>query len=175
MGNIDGKHPSMLKATINNVSTSDVKTKKKKKKNKKKKIKDDLSASAEDDEISSGLMLENLSLGASSYGDKSAKVNNDDIRAKHCKSSILQIDPKFLRPENELRRIFGSKVVNSFERSHHSGSSSSAHVGRRGSHNHRRTILVSPSERWPRWDGSLSMELMETKDEVHYFRSIPLS
>ncbi|XP_022863531.1 transcription factor 25 isoform X2 [Olea europaea var. sylvestris] len=172
MGNIDGKHPSMLKATINNVSTSDVKTKKKKKKNKKKKIKDDLSASAEDDEISSGLMLENLSLGASSYGDKSAKVNNDDIRAKHCKSSILQIDPKFLRPENELRRIFGSKVVNSFERSHHSGSSSSAHVGRRGSHNHRRTILVSPSERWPRWDGSLSMELMETKDEVHYFRYV---
>lgn len=180
MGNIDGRHPSMLKATIQKVSTSDVKTKKKKKK--KKKIKEDLSASAENDEISSGLMLENLSLGTSSYGnewitsypakDKSAKVNNYDIMAKHCKSSILQIDPKFLRPENELRRIFGSKVVNSFERSHHSGSSSSTHVGRRGSHNHRRTILVSPSEHWPRWGGSLSMELMETKDEVHYFRYV---
>ncbi|KAL2490201.1 Basic helix-loop-helix [Abeliophyllum distichum] len=183
IGNIDGKHTSMLKATINKVSVSGIKTTKKKKK--KKKIKEDLSASAENDERSSGLMLEDLSLGASSYGNeqiashpakvKSAKVYNDKIMAKHCKTSILQIDPKFLRPENELRRIFGSKVVNSFERSHHSGSSSSTYVGRRGSHNHRRTILVSPSEHWPRWDGSLSMELLETKDEVHYFRYVQSS
>ncbi|PIN23868.1 hypothetical protein CDL12_03414 [Handroanthus impetiginosus] len=97
-------------------------------------------------------------------------IDSDDIALmKHSKSSILQVDPKFLSAENELRRIFGSKVVKSFERSHLSVNSRLMRGGRRGNQNLKRTILVSPSQHWPRWDGSLTMELLETRDGVNYF------
>ncbi|XXG44939.1 hypothetical protein AAC387_Pa02g0161 [Persea americana] len=91
---------------------------------------------------------------------------------KQCTSSILAVDPKFLRAENELRRIFGSKVVSSFENNHNSGSSRQMHGVRRGGHNPRKTILVLPSSFWPRWDGSLSMEILEAKDGQHFFRYV---
>lgn len=31
---------------------------------------------------------------------------------------------------------------------------------------------MTPSDFWARWDGSLSMELLETKDGIHYFRYV---
>ncbi|CAN4076992.1 unnamed protein product [Withania somnifera] len=34
------------------------------------------------------------------------------------------------------------------------------------------TILVCPLENWPRWDGSLSMELVETRDGICFFRYV---
>lgn len=101
---------------------------------------------------------------------KPANVTSGDIQVKQSASSILQVDPKFLNAENELRRIFGSKVVNSFEKGHQTGTSRQIRGGKRGSHNHRKTVLVSPLDHWPRWDGSLSMELLETRDGYHYFR-----
>ncbi|KAG5231582.1 transcription factor [Salix suchowensis] len=91
---------------------------------------------------------------------------------KQCAPSALQVDPKCLNPENELRRIFGSKVVKSFEKSNQASSSRQVIGGRRGAHHTRKTILVSPSEHWPRWDGSLSMEFLETKDGYHHFRYV---
>lgn len=173
--NVDGKHPSIVKASVNSVSSANQKSKKKKKK----KSKEELPSNAEDHENSCGVTLENLSIGiessrhqhiaSSSRKAKSGNVNGKDSVVKQLKPSILQVDPKFLIAENELRRIFGSKVVNSFEKGHQAGNRQSL-AGRRGSHNHRRTILVSPSEHWPRWDGSLSMELLERSNGVNYFR-----
>ncbi|ERN13598.1 hypothetical protein AMTRI_Chr06g200420 [Amborella trichopoda] len=84
--------------------------------------------------------------------------------------SILAVDPKFLRAENELKRIFGSKVVSSFENSHSVGSSRQMHGARRGGISSRKTILISPLGDWPRWDGSLSMDFLETKDGQNFFR-----
>ncbi|KAL8151360.1 hypothetical protein V2J09_021168 [Rumex salicifolius] len=120
------------------------------------------------------LVLETLSLDA--------KVNQDDTNAadvkigeklrKQSKHSVLKVDPKFLNAENELRRIFGSKVVKSFENTSQAGSSRQVRSGRRGVHIHRKSIFLSPSEHWPRWDGSLSMELLETKDGCSYFRYV---
>ncbi|XP_011069459.1 uncharacterized protein LOC105155283 [Sesamum indicum] len=152
-----------------------------KKKKKKKKIMQDLCPRTENEVISSELMLEGLTLGASSSGHQkiapypatSQFVNKDsDNRTpkKHCNSSILQVDPKFLSAENELRRIFGSRVVKSHERSQLSVNSRLIRGGRRGNHNLKKTVLVSASQHWPRWDGSLTMELLESKDGVHYFR-----
>nr|GEW96755.1 hypothetical protein [Tanacetum cinerariifolium] len=77
--------------------------------------------------------------------------------------------------DNELRRIFGSKVVDSVEKSNQAGSSRQNRQGRRVFHPHKKTITVSPSEHWPRWDGSLSMELLENKGGCYYFRYVPSS
>ncbi|KAH7685026.1 TCF25/Rqc1 protein [Dioscorea alata] len=91
---------------------------------------------------------------------------------KHNVSSILAVDPKHLKAENELRKIFGAKVVSSFENSHSGSSSRQVHGGRRVAHNPRKTTLVTPSSYWPWWDRSMSMELLETKEGFHYFRYV---
>ncbi|KAG8368000.1 hypothetical protein BUALT_Bualt16G0131100 [Buddleja alternifolia] len=166
-----------MEKVVNTVSTPNVNSKKKKKK----KNREDSFLSTKND-VRSNLMLEDLTLGVSSSSHQPApslgkskleKIDSNGIMLKRqSKSSILQVDPKFLNAENELRRIFGSKVVNSYERSHLPVNSRMMRGSRRGSHNHKRSILVSPSEHWPRWDGSLSMELLVTRDDVHYFRYI---
>ncbi|KAA8516243.1 hypothetical protein F0562_019422 [Nyssa sinensis] len=177
VGNIDDKEPSEVKTTFNAVQSSNHKTKKKK--NKKKKSKEDPFSTSDNVEKPTNVMLENLypEVNSSSCQPgpikaKPANVKVGDSLVKQCTQSILQVDPKFLSAENELRRIFGSKVVNSFEKSHQTGSSRHMRGVRRGSHNHRKTILVSPSSHWPRWDGSLSMELLDTRDGYHYFRYV---
>lgn len=162
------------------VSTSVNSTNLKIQKKKKKKGKQGLLANNEEHGGFSDLMFEDLTIGddssrmqclsSSSTKPQYGNLNNNMGKVKKCRSSILHADPRYLIAENELRRIFGSKVVSSFGRSHQIGKSRQSRGARRGSHNHRKTILISPSEHWPRWDGSLSMELLETKDGFHYFR-----
>ncbi|KAK6118535.1 hypothetical protein DH2020_047722 [Rehmannia glutinosa] len=177
---IASKHSSTEKDAAKTGPMPNVKSKKKKNK---KKIGEDYSPITENDARSSNLMLESLSLGASSSGHqliapnpaKSKLVNidsNDIMLKKQQKCSVLQVDPKFLSAENELRRIFGPTVVKTYEKSNLSVNSRLVRGGRRGSHNLKRTILVSPSQHWPRWDGSLTMELLETRDGIHYFRYV---
>ncbi|KAL3632180.1 hypothetical protein CASFOL_025164 [Castilleja foliolosa] len=162
---IANKHSSMEK-DANSVPRPNVKSKKKK--NKKKKH----GEISENDVRSSDLMLESLSLGASSSGHQLG-APNDIMLKKHCNYSVLQVDPKLLSAENELRRIFGNSVIKTHERSNLPANSSRiVRGGRRVGHILKRTMLVSPSQHWPRWDGSLSMELLETKDGVHYFRYV---
>nr|GMD75421.1 transcription factor 25 [Ipomoea batatas] len=173
---VDTKNSSKTTDTINTSASSNQRSKKKKKKSK-----ENLHTSTRNPQKSLDVMLENLSVEGDSSCRKDiashsteAKVinTNSNKSVKKSSSSILQIDPKFLSAENELRRIFGSKVVSSFERNNQSGSSRQARGIRRGSQNHRKTILVHPSEHWPRWDGSLTMELLETRDEINYFRYV---
>ncbi|KAL5998067.1 hypothetical protein ACLOJK_009002 [Asimina triloba] len=145
------------------------KTKKKKRRNK-----EDRASAKSEGEKPIDVNLESLSIdknnpeGSVKTRVGSAKIQTNPV--KNSSSSVLAVDPKFLRAENELRRIFGSKVVSSFENSN--SSSSRQHGGRRalrGGHNHRKTILVTPSGFWPRWDGSLSMEFLEAKDGQQFF------
>ncbi|CAI9117709.1 OLC1v1019167C4 [Oldenlandia corymbosa var. corymbosa] len=176
--NVDGIVRPSEKASVKPVSSSNSKSKKKKKKKTKEKLPTNPEDLAESDEMT----LENLSIEEVSSkhehaasSSKLAKLSNSNKGSlgKKLKSSILQVDPKFLIAENELRRIFGSKVVKSFERGQHSGNSRHSIAGRRaGSHSHRKTILVSASEHWPRWDGSFSMELLESSKGVNYFRYV---
>ncbi|KAL5863198.1 hypothetical protein ACOSQ3_000712 [Xanthoceras sorbifolium] len=171
----DKKELSTLLKTSNIVLTSNHKSKKKKKKRNK-----EASASSTDKvERSLDAALDSLSLdvSSSSHQPSSAKVKLENAKvhnniARQHTPSVLQIDPKYLNVENELRRIFGSKVVKSFERSHQTGSSRQVRGGRRGSHHIRKTILVSPSDLWSRWDGSFSMEFLETRDGYSYFRYV---
>lgn len=150
------------------VSQSNAKTKK----NRKKKGKEDKILNKKNIESASYKMSNMSMFGEESssprYGLSGAITKNETSGA--LSSSVLQVEPKMLNAETELRRIFGSKVVNSLGRSHQAGPSRQNRGARRGNHNHRKTILVSPLEHWPRWDGSFSMEYLETKDHYHYFR-----
>lgn len=144
---------------------------KKSKKKKKKKNKEGSLPNANGSKKFVEADLETLSIYNSSHKASSSKdVKVRDTVIKHSKSSILKVDPKFLNADYELRRIFGSKVVSSFENANQAGTSRQVRGGRRGGYSHRKCILVSSSEHWPRWDGSLSMELIETKDNNNYFR-----
>merc|ERR1719315_151808 len=53
---------------------------------------------------------------------------------------VLSIENKHLNPENEMKRIFGSRVV---------ASESSRHKKTRGRPHHRSSILVTPKPSWP--------------------------
>lgn len=174
--NSDEKQASTTKTTAEAFLLSDSKFKKKKKKKNKEKPQ----PGSKDKEDSWNESLEQLSIkDDSSHLDYVApdhgKYNPTNLNGrgkvvKQCTSFVLQVDPKYLNAENELRRIFGSRVVNSFEKGHQAGSSRQPRGGRRGNQSHRKTILVCPLEHWPRWDGSLSMELVETRDGISYFR-----
>lgn len=173
---VSAEHSSMDRPAASTVSTRNAKSKKKKKKKKNSNGED---KSLINDLESSNLKLENFSLEASSPGHQEnpypakKKLLNADSDAKllkkQFKTSVLEVDPKFLSAENELRRIFGSRVVKSHERNS-SANPRMMRGGRRGNHSLKRTILISPSQHWPRWDGSLTMELLETREGVHYFR-----
>ncbi|XP_010544897.1 PREDICTED: transcription factor 25 [Tarenaya hassleriana] len=147
----------------------------KKKKKKKKKGKEGASSAAKT-ESSLDETLEALSLDDVASTGQRADAKKEKVQsAKACASSskkasqcALKVDPKYLNVENELRRIFGAKVVKSFEK----GNQGRIRGGRRGTHHIRKTFLISPSEHWTRWDGSFSMEFLETKDGYHYFRYV---
>lgn len=170
----DKEEPTELQKTSSDIApVSNSKSKKKKKK----KSKEGSAVNADKSERWPDVDLDNLSLddSPSSHQASSTKVKLENVKAgnsivKQHAPSVLQIDPKYLNVENELRRIFGSKVVKSFERNHQTSSSRQVRGGRRGSHHIRKTILVSPSDLWSRWDGSISMEFLETKDGHSYFR-----
>ncbi|KAF9688010.1 hypothetical protein SADUNF_Sadunf02G0152600 [Salix dunnii] len=164
---------SVMKSMTGAISTSNQKSKKKKKK----KCKAGLPSITKKAEPLDNT-LDALSLDANSSRHQPGPTKTKPTSklgagcVKQCAHSALQLDPKCLNPENELRRIFGSKVVKSFVKSNQDSSSRQVRGGRRGAHHGRKTILVSPSEHWPRWDGSLSMEFLETKDGYHHFRYV---
>lgn len=171
----DHKEDSSSLKNSAQVSTSNPKSKKKKKK----KNKDSSAvASKRGGEKELDLILEDLSLNANSSGEqhisteaKGVKAKDKNKSVKQDAISILQVDPKHLSAENELRRIFGSKVVKSFESSSHQASSSRQMRGvRRPRYTLKKTVLVTPTNNWPPCDDSLSMEFFETKNGYNYFR-----
>lgn len=119
-------------------------------------------------------------LEAHANSEKQEKIQETKALGESSKKapsrSVLEIDPKYLNLENELKRMYGSKVVRSLESSSQGGgggpggSSRQGRLGRRGVHHITKTVLISPMENWARWDRSFSMEFLETKDGCNYFR-----
>lgn len=174
-GDTNEQESSAVKSTVGTAPSFHQKSKKKKKK----RSKETSFSSTDTVEKPLDLILESLSVDVGSSSSqpnttkaKAANLKVNDNVVKQCESSILQVNPKFLNAENELKRIFGSKVVNSLANSNQSGSSRQQRGVRRANHIPRKTFLVSPLDHWPRWDGSLSMEFLETKDGLHFFRYV---
>jgi hypothetical protein len=158
--------------------TSAVPETNRKSKKKKKKGKAEPPASAKSrDEKSLDSILEDLSIEKKPIQQKvhqSDRATGKEIETSETTvgtSSVLAIDPKHLKAENEMRRIFGSKVVDSLENQRNvPGPSRQVRGVRRAAHNPRRTLLVSPPSFWPPWDKLMSMDLIETKGSLNYFR-----
>ncbi|KAF2917052.1 hypothetical protein DAI22_09g164100 [Oryza sativa Japonica Group] len=153
----------------------------KKSKKKKKKSKADKQVSTKSrDEKSLDSILEDLSIEKKPMQQRvnqNERASGKEIEIDETTpgtSSILSIDPKHLKAENEMRRIFGSKVVDSLENQRNVPSSSTSRLRgvRRVAHNPRKTLLVTPSSYWPPWDKSMSMDIVETKSGFNYFRYI---
>ncbi|XP_010506706.1 PREDICTED: transcription factor 25 [Camelina sativa] len=148
-------------------------SKNKSKKKKKKKKNKETASNVAKPEISLDETLEALGLSANSKQDKvqETKANADSSKKASSSRFFLEIDPKYLNLENELRRVYGSKAMRSFESGTQGGGSSRlGRGGRRGVHHITKTVLISPKENWSRWDRSFSMEFLETKDGNNYFR-----
>lgn len=79
---------------------------------------------------------------------------------------ILFIQTRHLNPNNELKRIFGSKII----QTEHKRKNRSSGCGGRGSSHLRSTFMVSCKENWPPVSKcGLSMNLIETKNGFQYF------
>jgi len=161
----DKEESASLKPTAE-VSTSNPKLKKKKKK----KNKDSAVANKMDDK-ELDLILEDLSLNVDTSAEQPVSTKDKNKSVKQHAASVLLVDPKYLNAENELRRIFGSKVVKSFESSNQVGSSRQMRgVRGRVHYNLKKSVLVTPSDSWLRCDDSLSMQFLEIKNGYNYFR-----
>ncbi|CAH2057699.1 unnamed protein product [Thlaspi arvense] len=148
-------------------------SKNKSKKKKKKKNKESRSNVVAKAETTLDETLEALSLEANSKQEKAqeTQAHSDSARKASSLRSVLEIETKYLNLENELRRMYGSKVARSLESSSQGGGSSrQGRGGRRGVHHIAKTVLITPMENWSRWDRSFSMEFLETKDGYNYFR-----
>ncbi|CAM6082090.1 unnamed protein product [Calypogeia fissa] len=118
--------------------------------------------------VGSGEGSSSISCGSCSSNGKSYR---EDIGQA---SSVLGVDLKHLRAEDELRRIFGSKVINSVER-RGEGVRSMRRQGPGGRRNGRgmplrKSSLVVPMEHWARWDGGITMECVRVEGHIKHFR-----
>ncbi|KAL3700030.1 hypothetical protein R1sor_018052 [Riccia sorocarpa] len=154
-------------------ASESVKARKKKNKSKKKGKQQQQSSSDEKihgadvesvDQLLSMLGERNDEASSSTRDGSSAGRRMPDAYDKH-----LGADMKHLRAEDELRRIFGSKVINSVESGFQRRRQGASRRTGRGMP-WRRSVLVVPMEHWARWDGGISMECTEVKDGRQYFR-----
>ncbi|KAG2488363.1 hypothetical protein HYH03_013053 [Edaphochlamys debaryana] len=99
-------------------------------------------------------------------------------------ASVLSVDVKGLRGDEELRRIFGSDVVAAVDRADRAAAAEQRRFGavtrgapgggggRRRGLALKRGWLVAPKEHWPASEGGLSMELAGHKGGVPLFRYV---
>lgn len=150
--------------------TANLSKSKRKKSKGKKKEKTTLESTPAIEEESVDEMLERLVLENEESASTSDTLTVPDIDP----FEILVVDPRYLRAEDELRRIFGSKVINAVEKG---GDGVGMLGGRKRQQPHgggrvslKKTLLVTPHDHWPRPEGGLSMECIDTKDGVNFFR-----
>ncbi|GFT33466.1 transcription factor 25 [Nephila pilipes] len=154
----EGQERNKLEKQDSTHSTDSLKRKKKKKK---KKLKSQKSTEENlddaEDEVEASIRFVNKMLGEPETSDAHSSKQSSD-RPPHEKS-VLSVDLRSLNPDNEMKKIFGSKVVQN-EQNKRRG---------RGRAHGRSTVLVS-QKNWPHLGKpGLSMRLVETKDDIHYF------
>ncbi|KAE8657766.1 Translocon at the outer envelope membrane of chloroplasts 33 [Hibiscus syriacus] len=78
------------------------------------------------------------------------------------KPSVLLVDPKYLNVRMSCGEYLVLRWLSLLRKPIKAGRQGNLHI--------RKTVLISPSDHWPRWRGSLSIEFLETKDGYNYFR-----
>ncbi|XP_034255385.1 transcription factor 25 [Thrips palmi] len=135
--------------------------KKKKKKKKKKSMKQQQNArssedNVEDDEVERSVREVNRLLGEAAP----APSSHYDIYSSGNHKCSLGVEHKHLNPSNELKRIFGSKIIQAETRKKRNQRVRTL----------KPTWLVTAKENWQQiGKQGLSMKLLETKDGISYF------
>ena len=154
------------------------KKKKKKKKNGKNSVSEtpaDDDDDGDDDEVDQLLKVFTVSEKASSSSISTESQSKVLLIASKSNKAPLVVDTKHLRAEDELKRIFGSKVINAVERSNYGnfgGTRRRQGMNRKIGRGNllRKTVLVTPKDYWPSWDNSISMEQIGVKDGLQEFK-----
>ncbi|KAK9760014.1 hypothetical protein K7432_016391 [Basidiobolus ranarum] len=90
--------------------------------------------------------------------DPNASTSTQKIQSR-AQKTLLTVDPRALDADGEMKRIFGSKIVNEELKK------------RRQTRNFKKTILAVPTDTWPRLDKlGLSMELLENNQNTLHFK-----
>lgn len=133
--------------------------KKKKKKKRKKKKSAEKEVDNEDDEIEASIKEVNRILENSGHGAESLIMRVDTVNDSQ--KALLMVEHKNLNPDNELKRIFGSRVVQA---------ESSRRRQRNMPMRRRTSWLATPKDTWPHIGKTgLTMSLKETQGNVNYF------
>ncbi|CAH1779648.1 unnamed protein product [Owenia fusiformis] len=147
------------------IQNDSAKSRKKKKKKKRNKEKNDTAVSSKEDvidEVEASVREVNAILGELPPGTTASDlVFNSDSTTTMDMRALLYVEHKHLNPDTEMRRIFGSRVVQNEVQNR-----------RRGRHRvyHRQTWLTQPKESWPQMTKlGLSMRLLESRQGVNYF------
>ncbi|KAL0280406.1 UNVERIFIED_CONTAM: hypothetical protein PYX00_001701 [Menopon gallinae] len=140
-----------------NASDTRVSTKRKKKKKRKKSQSCQKQSSDDVDEIDKTVKEVNAILGETDFKPTQVK----EVPGNSVRKGILSVEYKHLNPSNELKRIFGPKILLN-ENSKRRG---------RGHLHSRSSCLVTPKDHWPLpyQKLGLSMKFLETKDDCQYF------
>lgn len=158
----DNETAGSLNAQDGAIDLKDASRRKKKKKKKKScKVSSSNTRSSEDnfeDEVERSVREVNEMLGE--MDENEIPFLADATSAAATKKTFLAIDNRALNPNNEFRRIFGSKIVQNEQ---------TKKRGRPRGHL-RSTVMVTPKENWPQiGKPGISMKLVETKNGVQYF------
>lgn len=113
-------------------------------------------------------------------GDSAEHDRAPDVAALNSVSKLLHVEPRLLNADSELKRLFGSRVVESERRvDEATGTAAGRRRGRGGGRSHfrRKVSLVSPRENWFAEAPGLVMELdSEATNEdisgLRYFRYV---
>ncbi|XP_042902172.1 ribosome quality control complex subunit TCF25 isoform X2 [Parasteatoda tepidariorum] len=153
----EGQERNKLEKQDSTHSTDSLKRRKKKKK---KKLKSQKSTEENlddgDDEIEASIREVNKLLGEP---EAHASFHRQSCDKLPHEKSVLSIDLRSLNPDNEMKKIFGSKVVQNEQ------------VKKRGrGRGHGRSSILVSQKNWPHiGKPGLSMRLLETKGNLHYF------
>ncbi|XP_064466534.1 ribosome quality control complex subunit TCF25-like [Ornithodoros turicata] len=142
-------------------STDSLKRRKKKKK-KKKQLQSQHSQDCLDpgeDEVTASVQEVNKILGEPECLPAASSFALTAGSLSHAQKSLLNVDPRNLNAENEMKRIFGSKVVQAEQ------------IKKRGrSRAHGRSTLLVPGKNWSHiGKPGISMNLLETKGDTYFF------
>lgn len=154
---------SKLEKQDSTQSTDSLKRRKKKKKKKKQlnsqHSHEDRQHHNQEDEVAASVREVNRMLGEPENLPHVAAVTTTVCGPSRAEKNLLSVDQRNLNPENEMRRIFGSRVVQS-EQAKRRG---------RGRVYGRTTVLV-PGRNWHHiGKPGISMELLETRGDIHTF------
>lgn len=157
----DGQERNKLEKQDSTHSTDSLKRKKKKKK---KKLKSQKSTEENlddgEDEIEASVRDVSKMLGEPLPSTSDGAVPKQHPVKVTQEKSVLSIDLKHLNPDNEMRKLFGSKLIQNEQGKRRP----------RGRPHGRSTVLVSPKN-WPHLQKpGLSMRMLNKTEDIHHFK-----